>query len=160
MQRAETRKLGWGQCGRDYELFPRIHAPFWSRFCTEVYRMATQDQTGRDGAGATQRTPANLGVQEISSEAALVQSSSQTHDPLGPSLLDPVIRQIPVEIDVAVPIRKFRVRNLLALATGQVIATRWLDGEDMPLAARGAQLAWTEFEVIDQKLAVRITRLV
>jgi hypothetical protein len=31
--------------------------------------MATQDQTGRDGTGATQRTPANLAVQEISSEA-------------------------------------------------------------------------------------------
>ena len=30
----------------------------------------------------------------------------------------------------------------------------------MPLAARGAQLAWTEFEVVDQNLAVRITRLV
>lgn len=67
--------------------------------------------------------------------------------------------RIPVEVDVAVPIRKFRVRNLLALDRGQVIETQWLDGDDLPLGARGAQLAWTEFEVIDQKLAVRITRL-
>ena len=29
----------------------------------------------------------------------------------------------------------------------------------MPLGAPGAQLAWSEFEVIDQRLAVRITRL-
>jgi hypothetical protein len=34
-----------------------------------------------------------------------------------------------------------------------------VEGEDMPLGARGTQLAWTEFEVVDQKLAVRITRL-
>jgi len=29
----------------------------------------------------------------------------------------------------------------------------------MPLAARDTQLAWTEFEVVESKLAVRITRL-
>jgi len=52
------------------------------------------------------------------------------------------------------------VRNLLTLTVGQVIATQWIEGEDMPLGARGAQLAWTEFEVIEHKLAVRITRLV
>ena len=29
----------------------------------------------------------------------------------------------------------------------------------MPLTAHGTQLAWIDIEVIDQKLAVRITRL-
>ena len=69
------------------------------------------------------------------------------------------IRSIPVEVDVSIPIRRFRVRDVLALNEGQVIATRWLEGEDMPLAAHGTQLAWSEIEVIDQRLAVRITRL-
>ena len=68
--------------------------------------------------------------------------------------------ELPVEIDVSVPIRKFRVRKLLTLAKGTVIASQWMQGDDLPLAAPGAQLAWTEFEVIDQRLAVRITRLV
>ena len=69
------------------------------------------------------------------------------------------MNRIPIEIDVVIPIRHFQVRNVLALAVGQVIATRWMEGEDVPLAAHGTQLAWTEIEVIDQKLAVRITRL-
>ena len=66
---------------------------------------------------------------------------------------------LPVELDVAVPVRTFMVRNLLALEAGQVIETRWAHGEDMPLAARDTQLAWSEFEVVESKLAVRITRL-
>jgi flagellar motor switch protein FliN/FliY len=70
------------------------------------------------------------------------------------------LTRIPIEIDVAVPVRGFRVANLLALEKNHVIASQWQQGEDLPLGSRGAQLAWAEFEVIDDKLAVRITRLV
>jgi flagellar motor switch protein FliN/FliY len=73
--------------------------------------------------------------------------------------LRPVIRRLPVELDVMVPVRDFRVRNLLALEPGQVIESRWGNGEDVPLSAGAVQLAWTEFETIDNQLAVRITRL-
>jgi hypothetical protein len=52
-----------------------------------------------------------------------------------------------------------RVRNLLALEPGQVIETQWAHGEDLPLAAGDVQLAWSEFEVVDSELAVRVTRL-
>ncbi len=54
---------------------------------------------------------------------------------------------------------EFRVRNLLALAPGQLIETQWVPGNDMPLAAGEVQLAWSEFEVVETRLAVRITRL-
>jgi flagellar motor switch protein FliN/FliY len=74
------------------------------------------------------------------------------------SLTGPVSR-LPVELDVAVPVRDFRVRNLLALEAGQIIETEWAHGEDMPLAAGDVQLAWSEFEVVENQLAVRITRL-
>ena len=60
---------------------------------------------------------------------------------------------------MAIPVRPFRVRNLLALDPGQVIETAWAHGEDMPLAAGEVQLAWSEFEVVESKLAVRLTRL-
>ena len=66
---------------------------------------------------------------------------------------------LPVELDVAVPVSDFRVRNLLALACGQVIETRWGHGEDVPLSAGEVQLAWSEFEVVDSQLGVRVTRL-
>ena len=69
------------------------------------------------------------------------------------------ITLLPVELGVAVPVRDFRVRQLLALTPGQVIETQWNPGDDLPLAAGDVQLAWSEFEVVDSRLAVRVTRL-
>jgi flagellar motor switch protein FliN/FliY len=74
------------------------------------------------------------------------------------ALSTPVAR-LPVELDVVVPVREFRVRNLLALAAGHVIESQWRNGEDVPLQAGNVQLAWSEFEVVDTQLAVRVTRL-
>lgn len=70
-----------------------------------------------------------------------------------------VVARLPVELEVAIPVREFRVRNLLALKPGAVIESQWTSGEDLPLAAGEVQLAWSEFEVIESELAVRITRL-
>ena len=67
--------------------------------------------------------------------------------------------RLPVDLDVAMPVREFRVRNLLALSPGQVIETEWGHGEDVPLASGEVQLAWSEFEVVDSQMAVRVTRL-
>ena len=69
------------------------------------------------------------------------------------------ISRLPVEVDVTVPVRAFRVRDLLALEPGRLIESQWGNGDDLPLAAGEVQLAWSEFEVIDSQLAVRVTRL-
>lgn len=79
---------------------------------------------------------------------------------MGPALqLSRSMASLPVELDVSVVVSEFRVRNLLALAPGQVIETAWGHGEDVPLASGDVQLAWSEFEVVDSQLAVRVTRL-
>lgn len=70
-----------------------------------------------------------------------------------------LVLRLPVNLDVRVPVRDFRMRQLLALAPGQVIETQWNHGEDLPLAAGDVEVAWSEFEVVEAKLAVRITRL-
>jgi flagellar motor switch protein FliN/FliY len=114
--------------------------------------MSAQPQLAPQTAASVPVTP------QLAAEAALVQSPAIERE--GALHINPLVSRLPVEVDIAVPIRKFRVRNLLALGVGAVIPSQWEQGEDMPLAARGAQLAWAEFEVIDQKLAVRITRLV
>jgi flagellar motor switch/type III secretory pathway protein FliN len=67
--------------------------------------------------------------------------------------------RLPVALAVTVPVREFRVRNLLAMAPGAVIETQWAHGEDLPLSSGDVQLAWSEFEVVDTRLAVRVTRL-
>ncbi len=71
-----------------------------------------------------------------------------------------VVARLPVEMDVAVPVRQFRVRHLLALEPGAVIESQWNHGNDLPLTAGDVRLGWTEFEVIEMQLAVRLTRLV
>ncbi len=71
----------------------------------------------------------------------------------------PAVARLPVELDISVPVREFRVRHLLALEPGQVIETQWSHGDDVPLAAGDVQLAWSEFEVVETQLAVRVTRL-
>jgi flagellar motor switch protein FliM len=92
-------------------------------------------------------------------EQALVPSPHPPLERVAIALTAPIAR-LPVELDVAVPVREFRVRNLLALEPGQVIETQWAHGEDMPLSAGDVQLAWSEFEVVDSQLAVRVTRMV
>ena len=69
------------------------------------------------------------------------------------------VSRLPVEVDVAVPLRDFRVRDLLALEPGTVVESEWGHGEDLPLASGNVQLAWSEFEVVETQLAVRLTRL-
>lgn len=101
----------------------------------------------------------SIAAGEIAAEAALVKATASLAD-TRILAVNALAARLPIEVDVAVPVRKFRVRNLLALEKGTVVESLWLPGEDLPLAARGAQLAWSEFEVIDRKLAVRITRLV
>jgi flagellar motor switch/type III secretory pathway protein FliN len=97
--------------------------------------------------------------QESVAEQGLVPSP---HAPLEeePIALSSPVARLPVEVDVSIPVREFRVRHLLTLEPGKLIETRWAHGEDMPLAAGDVQLAWSEFEVIDTQLAVRVTRLV
>lgn len=93
-----------------------------------------------------------VGSQALVPVAPLGASSEQNE------FSGPVLR-LPVELDVSVPVQEFRVRNLLALAPGQLIESQWGHGSDIPLAAGETQLAWTEFEVVDARLAVRVTRL-
>lgn len=66
---------------------------------------------------------------------------------------------LPVQLDVRVPVPDFRVENLLSLEKGRVLGTEWSHGEDLPVWYGKVQLMWTEFEVVDQKLAARVTRL-
>jgi flagellar motor switch protein FliN/FliY len=69
------------------------------------------------------------------------------------------IARLPVELDVSIPLRDFRVKDLLALEPGRLVESEWSNGVDLPLSAGKVQLAWSEFEVIETQLVVRLTRL-
>jgi hypothetical protein len=71
-----------------------------------------------------------------------------------------VVSRLPVELEVAIPLRDFRVRTLLALEPGTLLESQWVHGDDVPIGSGDVQLAWSEFEVVDTQLSVRLTRLV
>jgi flagellar motor switch/type III secretory pathway protein FliN len=66
---------------------------------------------------------------------------------------------LPMQLDVTIPISRFRVRDLLALDKGSILESQWQHTDDVPVWCGGSQLVWSEFEVIDEELAVRVTRL-
>lgn len=97
---------------------------------------------------------------EDAGAALLVREESETPaSPSSPLSPDSPLAGLPLQLDVTVPIAAFRVEDLLALEKGRVLETQWAHDEDVPVWCGGAQLAWTEFEVVDQKLAVRVTRI-
>jgi flagellar motor switch protein FliN/FliY len=102
--------------------------------------------------------PANETAGEFAGEQGLVPSPHAPAEEHWFALTAPVGR-LPVEMDVSVPVRDFRVRDLLALEPSHIIESGWGHGEDVPLAAGRVQLSWCEFEVIETQLAVRVTRL-
>jgi flagellar motor switch protein FliM len=61
---------------------------------------------------------------------------------------------------VEVPLTRFKVQDLMGLKEGQVFQSASPDTEDVPLKVGDVQLGWTEFEVVEQKIALRLTRLV
>lgn len=69
------------------------------------------------------------------------------------------LSQLPVTMTAQIALSRFKVRNLLGLTPGQVFESVSPDTEDVPLWSGGVQLGWTEFEVVDQKIALRLTRL-
>ena len=101
-------------------------------------------------------------TQEAASEAAVEQAlvtTASTRCEDEPTALDGAVARLPAQLDVAIPVRNFRVRHLLALERGAVVESQWCSGDDLPLTAGEVQLAWSEFEVLDAQLAVRITNL-
>jgi flagellar motor switch/type III secretory pathway protein FliN len=130
---------------------------FWSRFCLLPQHMATTLPLAPAG-NEQENAPSRLEASEGEQAQGLVPSPLAQQEEHGMALTAPVAR-LPVEMDVSVPVRDFRVRDLLALEPSHIIESSWGHGEDVPLSAGRVQLAWCEFEVIETQLAVRVTRL-
>jgi len=71
----------------------------------------------------------------------------------------PLLARLPLKLLVFIPLPGFKVRTLLALEPGQIISSQWKTSEDVPLTIGGVQLAFNEFEVVEHRMAIRLTRL-
>ncbi len=91
--------------------------------------------------------------------SALVRADGGEEPPPEEPEGDTRLGRLPMQLDVMVKIHSFRVQDLLSLEKGTVVETEHEHSQDVPVRCGGAPLVWAEFEVLDQQLAVRITRL-
>jgi len=69
------------------------------------------------------------------------------------------LAQLRVTMRAGVALYRFRVRDLLAMKEGQVFESLSPATEDVPVRVGHLQLGWSEFEVLEQRMALRLTRL-
>jgi flagellar motor switch protein FliN/FliY len=117
--------------------------------------------SGSPGAGTAESSKGSTHLVAGGNARAseVLASAVDPREEHGALRLTPPQERLPVGLAVSVPVREFRVRHLLAMAPGELIETQWGHEEDVPLSSGDVQLAWTEFEVVDTRLAVRVTRL-
>ena len=66
---------------------------------------------------------------------------------------------LPCVLSVDVPLRNFTVRDLLQLEPGAVVESKNVNGADVPVLINTRLIGWAEFEVMGQRLAIRVTEL-
>jgi len=71
----------------------------------------------------------------------------------------PKLSHMEMPFSVEVELSAFNVRHLLTLTPGQVIESSWKESDDVFIKAADVQIGWGEFEVDEQKLLIRMTRL-
>ena len=66
---------------------------------------------------------------------------------------------LPCTLALDVAVVRFTVRSLLELAPGVILETGCHQSMDIPMRVNELLMAWTEFEVVGERLAARITDL-
>jgi flagellar motor switch/type III secretory pathway protein FliN len=66
---------------------------------------------------------------------------------------------LPCSVAVEIPVPEFTVKRLLDLEIKSVLETKWTTTANLPLKVNGELIAWCEFEVLGNRLAVRLTEL-
>jgi flagellar motor switch/type III secretory pathway protein FliN len=85
----------------------------------------------------------------------------------GPSLVDKhqerdpseLLPWLPCTLVLEIPVIGFKVGDLLGLTNGSIVETAYHQSSDLPLRVNGQLVGWTEFEVVGERLAVRLTDL-
>jgi flagellar motor switch/type III secretory pathway protein FliN len=66
---------------------------------------------------------------------------------------------LPCTLALDLPVVNFTVGDLLSLTKGSIVETAYHQSSDLPLRVNGQLVGWTEFEVVGERLAVRLTDL-
>jgi flagellar motor switch/type III secretory pathway protein FliN len=66
---------------------------------------------------------------------------------------------LPLTLSLDVPVVRFTIGDLLKLSKGAIVESGCHHTSDVPLRVNQVLIGWTEFEVVGERLAVRITEL-
>ena len=69
------------------------------------------------------------------------------------------LEALPCLLSIEIPVPGFTVADLISLSQGRLIDTCWTVGKDVPLRVNGELIAWSEFEILNNHIAVRLTEL-
>jgi flagellar motor switch/type III secretory pathway protein FliN len=69
------------------------------------------------------------------------------------------VLDLPCRLTVDLALPHFKVADVLHLQPGTVMDTDWRVTRDLPLRVNGTLLGWSQFEVVGERLAVRVTEL-
>ena len=64
---------------------------------------------------------------------------------------------LPCTLTLELPVVRFTIADLLSLKEGSIVETACHHTSDVPLRVNQLLIGWTEFEVVGDRLAVRIT---
>jgi flagellar motor switch/type III secretory pathway protein FliN len=64
---------------------------------------------------------------------------------------------LPCTLTLELPVVRFSIADLLALKEGSIVETACHHTSDVPLRVNQLLIGWTEFQVVGDHLAVRIT---
>jgi flagellar motor switch/type III secretory pathway protein FliN len=67
---------------------------------------------------------------------------------------------LPCTVTIDLPVTRFTIGDLLALAKGSIVETGCHHTSDLPLRVNNLLIGWVEFSVVGDRLAVRITEQV
>ncbi len=132
----------------------------------ETTAVPPQPAMGRGGDGAVRvlangalvaGEPPAMGSATAETGALVVRS--EEIEERAPDDLDTRLDRLPMRLDGMVKVHSFRVQDLLSMEKGTIVETVHEHTQDVPVLCGGALLAWAEFEVLDMRLAVRLTRL-
>jgi len=118
--------------------------------------------------GNGQRFKANDGTHgdgshEVRMNTAVQMLEANTAEPVVPApveagqdLLDSM-PWLPCTLSLELPVVRFTIGDLLKLTRGSIVETATHHTSDVPLRVNQLLIGWTEFEVVGDRLAVRIT---
>jgi flagellar motor switch/type III secretory pathway protein FliN len=96
-------------------------------------------------SAAVQSIETNLGKPFVAAKEAVQD------DPLDS------VSWLPCTVTLELPVVRFTIADLLSLKEGSIVETACHHTSDVPLRVNQLLIGWTEFEVVGDRLAVRIT---